>query len=98
MSKRYRLLLISIDGEDFVVESNTDRCGFNSVEDAIDFGANLGSKWYFYPFQFVIRHRSNHIPTIKRQRIIDACPEYDFLKGRTVNQAMRAISYYSHSI
>jgi len=95
MTKKFRLLLISIDGEDFVTESNIDRCGFDSVEDAIEFGANLGSKWYFYPFQFVIIHRSNNISAIKRQRIVDACPEFAFLEGRTVSRAMSTINHYS---
>ena len=46
----YQLICMSFDG-DYV----TERPEFESIEDAWEYSNDLGSKWYFYPFHFVIK-------------------------------------------
>jgi hypothetical protein len=48
MSK-YKLILMSFDGE-YV----TERPLFDTVDDAWEYENDLGSKWFFYPFPFVV--------------------------------------------
>lgn len=51
--KKYKLICMSFDGE-----YQTERPEFDTVEDAWDYSNNLGSKWYFYPFNFVILNKT----------------------------------------
>jgi hypothetical protein len=44
---------MSFDGE-FV----TERPEFESIDNAWEYANNLGSKWYFYPFHFVIKNKT----------------------------------------
>ena len=48
MSK-YKLICMSFDGE-YQIEHPI----FNTIEDAWKYSSELGSKWYFYPFHFVV--------------------------------------------
>lgn len=45
----YKLICMSFDGE-YQIERPT----FKEIEDAQEHSNNLGSKWFFYPFHFVI--------------------------------------------
>jgi len=47
----YQLICMSFDGE-YV----TERPEFESIDDAWEYSNDLGSKWYFYPFHFVIKN------------------------------------------
>ena len=47
----YQLICMSFDGE-FV----TERPEFKSIDDAWEYSNDLGSKWFFYPFHFVIKN------------------------------------------
>jgi len=49
----YQLICMSFDGE-YVIE----RPKFESIEDAWDYSNNLGSKWFFFPFHFVIKGKT----------------------------------------
>ena len=49
----YKAILFSSDGEDYV----TDYWGTNTVEEVEELLANQGSRWYFYPWEFVIKDR-----------------------------------------
>lgn len=53
MKGKYQLLCMSFDG-DYVIE----RPEFESIEKAWEYNDDIGSKWYFYPFRFVIRGKS----------------------------------------
>ena len=44
---------MSFDG-DTVIERDAFHESFETVEDAWEHFSNLGSKWYFYPFAFVV--------------------------------------------
>ena len=48
MSK-YKLICMSFDGE-----YQTERPVFESIDDAWEYSNDLGSKWFFYPFHFVV--------------------------------------------
>jgi hypothetical protein len=61
----YKLLLMTPDGEDYVIEGND-----LTKDEVDDLSENMGSRWIFYPLHFVI---SDNGPGVnKRQRIIDA--------------------------
>lgn len=45
----YKLIVMSFDG-DYKTESPE----FENTDDAWDYAADLGSKWFFYPFCFVL--------------------------------------------
>jgi hypothetical protein len=44
---------MSFDGE-YKVEHGDDRKGFYDIAEAWTCSNNIGSKWYFYPFHFVV--------------------------------------------
>ena len=44
-----RLICMSFDGE-----FKAERPVFESAQDAWEYSNDLGSKWYFYPFHFVV--------------------------------------------
>lgn len=46
--KDYRLICMSFDGE-YVTDSH-----HNTIEDACETSADMGSKWFFYPFHFIL--------------------------------------------
>ena len=47
----YQLICMAFDG-DYV----TERLEFKSIDDAWEYSNNLGSKWFFFPFHFVIKN------------------------------------------
>ena len=47
--RKYRLICMSFDG-DYV----SDNFEFDTVNDAWEYSNNIGSRWYFYPFHFVV--------------------------------------------
>jgi hypothetical protein len=47
---KYRLICMSFDG-DYV---NGSRDTFESIADAWEESNDMGSRWYFYPFHFVV--------------------------------------------
>ena len=47
----YQLICMAFDG-DYV----TERPEFKSIDDAWEYSNNLGSKWFFFPFHFVIKN------------------------------------------
>lgn len=47
--KKYRLAVMAFDG-DIKIEHPE----FDSIEKAWDYSNDLGSKWFFYPFHFVV--------------------------------------------
>jgi hypothetical protein len=49
MKKHYQLICMAFDGH-FVVENPH----FEDIDRAWDYSNDLGSKWYFYPYHFVI--------------------------------------------
>jgi len=46
---KYKLMCMSFDG-DYVIEREL----FDSINNAWSYSNDLGSKWFFYPFHFVV--------------------------------------------
>jgi hypothetical protein len=67
---------MSFDGE-YQTEYPRDTGYFDSVEDAWEYGDDMGSRWFFYPFYFVVSESGN---TIK-----DAPDMLKFLEGKRVS-------------
>jgi hypothetical protein len=49
MKQEYKLIQMSFDGK-YVTDSEHE-----SIEDAGNASADLGSKWFFYPFSFIVK-------------------------------------------
>jgi len=45
----YQVIVMSFEGD-----YQTEREQFENIDDAWTYSGNLGSKWYFYPFHFVV--------------------------------------------
>lgn len=74
--QKYKAVLFAVDG-DWV----TDFPG-NTKEEVIEQLANKGSRWYFYPLEGVILDKGGI--TTATQRLIDAAPPIEFLKGKAI--------------
>lgn len=68
-------------------EYQTERPVFDSIEDAWEYSNDLGSKWFFYPFHFVV--------TESGKTIVDAPREIAVCKGRRVSTV--ATIFENHS-
>lgn len=66
------LICMSFDGE-YVTEK---RAEFETIQDAWSHANDMGSRWYFYPFSFVVSNSG--------QTVIDATEGLEFLKGKRV--------------
>lgn len=49
----YQLVVMSFDGD-----YKRERPEFENTDDAWSYASDLGSKWYFYPFHFVVDQAS----------------------------------------
>lgn len=47
---KYQLICMSFDGE-----YKRESFEFDSIEETWEYSNDMGSKWYFYPFHFVVR-------------------------------------------
>ena len=94
----YKAILFSTDG-DYV----TDYSGCETIEEVEAKLANQGSRWYFYPFEFVIKDYNTSLsrPMFLAQIIVSS-PEYPyelkFLKGKSVQTAQEYIKDYGKII
>lgn len=89
----YKAILFSTDG-DYV----TDYWGCETIEEVETKLANQGSKWYFYPFEFVIKDKGS---VYLYQRIVSVPeypPEFRYLKGKSVRTAKKYIEDYGEGI
>ncbi len=68
----YKLICMSFDGN-FV----TERDEFDSVAEAWECSENLGSKWYFYPFHFVV--------SASKKTVIDAGQWLEHFNGKRLD-------------
>lgn len=72
----YKLVCMAFDG-DYVTETDRDhRDGWPTVGEVWDHAENMGSRWYFHPFQFVV--------TSSGLTVVDTPYGLDFLKGKRV--------------
>jgi hypothetical protein len=83
----YKAILFAPDG-DWTTDHKAD-----TVEEVWNLISDQGSKWYFYPYPFVIR--DNGALTSNTQRIVDV-PDFpvlfDELKNRSIKSASRFIA------
>lgn len=73
---KYKVMVMAFDGE-----YKIERPEFNTIEEAREHAANLGSKWFFFPFDFII--------TETEKTIVDSSPLLSFLKGKRVSTAQK---------
>lgn len=72
----YKLVCMALDG-DYVTETDRDhRDGWPTVAEVWNHAEDMGSRWYFYPFQFVV--------TGSGLTVVDTPIGLDFLKGKRV--------------
>ena len=69
--KQYKLICMSFDGE-----YQTERPVFDSIEAAWSYSNDLGSRWYFYPFHFIVSESG--------KTIIDAPEPMTHMNGHRV--------------
>ena len=90
----YKAILFAPDG-DFV----TDYRGQETIADVEELLANQGSRWYFYPFCFVIV--DNQFQDLFNKRILSV-PEFpedwSWYKGKTVRKMRQFIKEYGVEI
>jgi len=68
----YKLMVMTFDGE-YQVETPA----FETITDAWDYSNDMGSKWFFYPFPFVITGTG---------KTIKDTPEFlEHMRGKRVN-------------
>ena len=93
MKNKYKVLLISSDGESYVMDFH----GSYSVSEAWKKDLNSGSRWFLYPLHFVIVDKTNTITcrnTLLRQRVIGVPYFYgmfDGLKNKTIATLLQFI-------
>jgi len=81
---KYEALLVAPNGA-FVTDFKED-----SIEKVQEDLADKGSKWFFYPYEFIIEvHKGLNI--LKR-KIIDAPEGFEFMKGWTVGRVIKRIA------
>ena len=76
----YQLICMAFDGE-----YQTEKPKFESIDDAWEYSNDLGSKWYFYPFHFVIENA-----TIK-----DTPFNLEFFKGKLIAKVVKDFNQLS---
>jgi hypothetical protein len=82
MKKELKLLLMDFNGE-YVTENKT----FSEIKDVWSFNEDLGSKWFFFPFPFVITG----------QTIKDSPDDLHFLTGKRVKTVQRIFKALAES-
>ena len=84
---KYEALLVAPDGE-FVTDFKRDTV--KQVQKELE---EIGSKWIFYPYEFIIRTTKTYDKKeFMKQKIIDATEPLDFMKGWTVSRVIKKIA------
>jgi len=77
-----KLIVMAFNGE-----YKMEQGGFKTVDDAWARSNDMGSRWYFYPFHFVV--------SASGKTIIDAPELLEWTKGRRVNTVQRIFEKHS---
>jgi len=83
----YKAVLFSVDG-DYVTDFPRETIG--QVREAL---ADRGSRWYFFPYEGVIRGDTSTI--LLRRKLVDVAPELEEFKGcyvKTVARVLRELA------
>lgn len=90
----YKAILFSTDGSDYV----TDYFACESIFEVEQHLANQGSRWYFYPYEFVICDRG----FVKYNQRIVSAPEYPGhlaqFKGKTIRSLQKYLQEHGNEI
>jgi len=82
----YKAILFSVDGENFVVDYRYE----NTVTEVEELIANQGSRWFFYPWTFVIKDSFYDISSNQRIVSVPMWPEeLQDLKGKTISTVQK---------
>ena len=79
--KKYKLILIAPDG-DYIFESEN-----STIEECEEVSENMGSKWFFYPFHFIIRDYG--VCFNLKQRIIEPPSEFEYFKNKSLKSVIK---------
>ena len=79
---KYKLICMSFDGE-----YKTERPEFENKESAWIYSNNIGSKWYFYPFHFLV--------TKSGKTIKDCAYPLDIFIGSRVDRVAKIFNSHS---
>jgi hypothetical protein len=79
---KYQLICMSFDGE-----YQRERPEFDTIEKAWEYENDLGSKWYFYPFHFVV----------SKETIRSSPWPLDFLEGKRIKTASNLFEAHSNN-
>lgn len=82
--EKYKAVLFASDG-DWV----TDFAG-ESQDEVQELLADKGSRWFFYPFEAIIRDRGGL--TTGRQRLVNALEPLDIFIGKSIRSASRFLA------
>lgn len=75
----YQVLCMSFDGG-FIKEGN-----FETIEDAWEHSCNMGSRWIFYPFHFVVKNKT-----------IKSTPQFwDFFENKRIKTVSKILEKMS---
>ena len=80
--EKYKLAVMTFDGD-----IQIERPEFESIDEAWDYSSDLGSKWFFYPFHFVVSESGK---TIKESP--ELLEHLTGLRTKTVRKHFKAIS------
>jgi hypothetical protein len=80
MDKKCKLICMSFDG-DYVTEHPRGFDTFDSIESAWEHDNDMGSRWFFYPFHFVVNASG--------LTVIDTAELLEVFKGKRVNTVAR---------
>jgi hypothetical protein len=80
MSNKCKLICMSFDGE-YVTELPRNVDSFESVQEAWEWADDMGSRWFFYPFSFVV--------TESGETIKDTPNGLEFLRGKQVDTIVK---------
>jgi hypothetical protein len=78
----YKLILIAPDGDYVTVKPN------KTVDECINQSGDMGSRWIFYPFHFIIKDNGK---VDMNQRVIVAPDEMEFLKGKSLKNSIEYV-------
>lgn len=73
---KYKVMVMAFDGE-----TKIERPEFDTTDDALYYAGMLGSKWFFYPFEFII--------TETEKTVVIAPHNLGFLVGKRVKTVQR---------
>lgn len=88
MKNTYKILLMASDG-DHVTEGKDENW---TLDEARQESANMGSRWIFYPYHFIIVDKG---PVSDRQRVVDTADSIAYLIGTSIGKVRKLMQLYA---